>query len=77
VKTSITCKKKSGNGSLQEATEVHTVVRHQQNHIFLDKWLTNGAEVVSLTCQQPFTPRKIPGQRLSQPLGPSVARRIR
>jgi hypothetical protein len=28
---------------------------------FLDSRLTDGGEVVSLTCQLPFTPRKIPG----------------
>jgi hypothetical protein len=28
---------------------------------FLDKRLTDGGEVVSLTRRQPFTPRKIPG----------------
>jgi hypothetical protein len=28
---------------------------------FLDNCLTDGGEVVSLTCQLPFTPRKIPG----------------
>jgi hypothetical protein len=28
---------------------------------FLDNWLTDGGEVVSLTCRPPFTPRKIPG----------------
>jgi hypothetical protein len=28
---------------------------------FLDNRLTDGGEVVSLTRQQPFTPRKIPG----------------
>jgi hypothetical protein len=28
---------------------------------FLNNWFTDGGEVVSLTCRQPFTPRKIPG----------------
>jgi hypothetical protein len=28
---------------------------------FLDNCLTDGCEVISLTCQLPFTPRKIPG----------------
>jgi hypothetical protein len=28
---------------------------------FLDNQLTDGGEVVSLTCRPPFTPRKIPG----------------
>jgi hypothetical protein len=28
---------------------------------FLDSQLTDGDEVVSLTCRPPFTPRKIPG----------------
>jgi hypothetical protein len=28
---------------------------------FLDSWLTNGGEVVSLMQHLPFTPRKIPG----------------
>jgi hypothetical protein len=28
---------------------------------FLGSQLTDGSEVVSLTCQPPFTPRKIPG----------------
>jgi hypothetical protein len=28
---------------------------------FLDNWLTDGGEVVRLTHQPPFTPRKIPG----------------
>jgi hypothetical protein len=28
---------------------------------FLDKRLTDGGEVFSLTCRLPFTPRKIPG----------------
>jgi hypothetical protein len=28
---------------------------------FLDSWLTDGGEVISLTCQPSFTPRKIPG----------------
>jgi hypothetical protein len=27
----------------------------------LDNWVPDGGEVVSLTCQPPFTPRKIPG----------------
>jgi hypothetical protein len=31
------------------------------SHIFLDTWLTDGGEVVSLTRRPPFTPRKIPG----------------
>jgi hypothetical protein len=43
--------------------------------------LTDGGEVVSLTHQQPFTPRKIPGThlclRLSRPQGHSQAGRIR
>jgi hypothetical protein len=37
---------------------------------FVDNWLTDGSEVVSVTCRPPFTPRKIPGtcfcQRLSR-----------
>jgi hypothetical protein len=37
---------------------------------FLDTWLTNGGEVLSLTCRLSFTERKIPGThfryRLSQ-----------
>jgi hypothetical protein len=28
---------------------------------FLDNWLTDGSEVVSLMRRPPFTPRKIPG----------------
>jgi hypothetical protein len=48
---------------------------------FLDNWLTDGGEVVSLTRQPPFTPREIPGthfcQRLSWPQGHSVAGRTR
>jgi hypothetical protein len=28
---------------------------------FLDKWLTDGGDVVSLTRRPSFTPRKIPG----------------
>jgi hypothetical protein len=28
---------------------------------FLDNWLTDGSEVVSLTGRPPFIPRKIPG----------------
>jgi hypothetical protein len=31
---------------------------------FLDKRLTDGGEVISLTRQPPFTPRKIPGTHL-------------
>jgi hypothetical protein len=31
---------------------------------FLDNWLTNGSEVVSLTRWPPFTPRKIPGTHI-------------
>jgi hypothetical protein len=48
---------------------------------FLDNRLTDGGEVVSLTCQTPFTPRKIPGThfcyRLSQPQCHNAAGRIR
>jgi hypothetical protein len=47
---------------------------------FLGNRLTDGGEVVSLTCWPPFTLRKNPGthicQRLSQPQGHSVAGRI-
>jgi hypothetical protein len=32
---------------------------------FLDSRLTDGGEVISLTCQLPFTPRKIPGTHFS------------
>jgi hypothetical protein len=39
----------------------HTLVRHRGFHIFLDNQLMDGGEVVSLTRQPPFTPRKIPG----------------
>jgi hypothetical protein len=31
---------------------------------FLDSRLTDGGEVVSLTCWPPFTPRKIPGTHI-------------
>jgi hypothetical protein len=33
---------------------------------FLDSWPTDGGEVISLTCQPPFTPRKIPGAHFCQ-----------
>jgi hypothetical protein len=58
-------------------------MRHRGSHILYTtgSQLAIGNEVVSLTCQVPFTPRKIPGtcfcQRLSRPNGHSVARRIR
>jgi hypothetical protein len=42
---------------------------------FLDNGLTDGGEVVSLTCWPPFTPRKIPGT--SRPQGHSAAGNIR
>jgi hypothetical protein len=48
---------------------------------FLDNQLTEGSEVVSLTDQLPFTPRKIPCThfcyRLCRPCGHSAAGRIR
>jgi hypothetical protein len=48
---------------------------------FLDAQVTDGGEVVSLTRQLPFTPRKIPGTHfsymLSQHQGDSAAGRIR
>jgi hypothetical protein len=30
------------------------------NTLIVDIWLTDGGEVVSLTCELPFTPRKLP-----------------
>jgi hypothetical protein len=46
----------------------------------LDNQLTDGSEVVSLMCQLPFTPRRIPGAhscwRLSWPQGHGAAGRI-
>jgi hypothetical protein len=48
---------------------------------FLDNWLTDVGEVVSLTHRPPFTPRKIPGShfylRLSRAQGHNAAGRIR
>jgi hypothetical protein len=48
---------------------------------FLDNQLTDGGEVVSLTCWPPFTPRKISCTHfcysLSQPQGHSAAGMIR
>jgi hypothetical protein len=48
---------------------------------FLDTWLTDGGEVVSLTRRLIFTPRKIPGthfsSRLSRPQGHSAGGRVR
>jgi hypothetical protein len=48
---------------------------------FLDSWLTDGSEVVSLIHRQHFTPRKIPGthycQRLHKPQGHSAYEKIR
>jgi hypothetical protein len=47
---------------------------------FLDSQLTDDSEVVSLTCQQPFTPERflvlISVKRLNQPQGHSAAGRI-
>jgi hypothetical protein len=48
---------------------------------FLDNWLTDNSEVISLMRQPPFTPRNIPGTyfcyKLSQPQAHSMAERIR
>jgi hypothetical protein len=47
---------------------------------FLDNQLTDGGKVISLTCQLPFTPRKIHGTHLlgmSRPQGHSAAGRFR
>jgi hypothetical protein len=48
---------------------------------FVDNRLTDGVDVINLTRQSPFTPRKIPGvyyfQRLSQQQGYNVAGGIR
>jgi hypothetical protein len=41
--------------------EACSVVRCEGSHIFLDNWLTDGGEVVSLMCWLPLTPRKISG----------------
>jgi hypothetical protein len=49
--------------------------------LVLDHQLTDAGDIVSLTRQPPFTPRKIPGThfcwRLSQPQGHSLPGRIR
>jgi hypothetical protein len=56
-------------------------VRRRGFHIFLDIWFTGGGEVVRLTCQPPFTPRKIPGSyfclKLSRPQRYSATARMR
>jgi hypothetical protein len=36
--------------SLQQGVEVHRVVRCQGSRIFIENWLTDGGEVVSLMC---------------------------
>jgi hypothetical protein len=38
--------------------EAYRVVRRRGSHIFVDSRLTDGGEVVSLTCQQPFYPQE-------------------
>jgi hypothetical protein len=47
--------------SLKQAVEAHRVVRRRGSYIFLDNWLKDGGEVVSLKRWPLFTPRKIPG----------------
>jgi hypothetical protein len=53
------------------------VVRCRGFSHFLDKWLIDGGEVVSLTRRPRITHKKIPGdhfcQRLSKPLGHGLA----
>jgi hypothetical protein len=58
--------------------EAHRVEMSRLPH-FLDNRLTDGGEVVSLTRQLPFTPRKIPGTHLEAELsqGNSAAGRVR
>jgi hypothetical protein len=36
--------------------KAHRVLRRRGSHIFLDNWLTDGGEVLSLTPRSPFTP---------------------
>jgi hypothetical protein len=42
--------------SLQHSVEASRVVRRRGSHIFLQNWLTDGDEVVSLTYRTSFTP---------------------
>jgi hypothetical protein len=44
-----------------KAVKAHRVVRGEDFPHFLDSWLTDGGEVVSLTHWLPITLRKIPG----------------
>jgi hypothetical protein len=46
--------------SLQQTVEVHRVVRRRGSRLphFLDNWLTDGDEVVSLTRRPSFTPQE-------------------
>jgi hypothetical protein len=44
--------------SLLQAVEAHRVARCRNFHIHLDNRLTDGGEVVSLTCRPPFTPQE-------------------
>jgi hypothetical protein len=56
-------------------------VRRRGSPYFMDNWLTDGGEIVSLTRRPPFTPRKILGthfcQRLGGPQGHSAAGKFR
>jgi hypothetical protein len=45
----------------RQAVKARRVVRRRGSHIFIDSWLTDGGEVVSLTRQPPFSSGKIPG----------------
>jgi hypothetical protein len=69
-----------GQVGIEKKDKAAPVAGHQDSH-FLNIWLTYGGQVVSLICQPPFAPRKIPGthfcQRLSRPQGDSVAGGIR
>jgi hypothetical protein len=52
---------KKGKAIPVTGREAHRVVRRRGSHIFVDKRLTDGGEVISLTHRSPFTPRKISG----------------
>jgi hypothetical protein len=42
--------------SLWQAEEAHRAVRRRRGSHILDRWLTDGGEVVSFTRKPPFTP---------------------
>jgi hypothetical protein len=48
---------------MEREKKLQVVVTHGLQH-FLDSQLIDGSGAVSLTCQMPFTLRKIPGTRL-------------